>query len=91
MVGGAGVPNHSATGQFLVFSLAMSPFHEIFRLPLLRGFYSQNWVFVQKQASVSRSGEVGLSRPGEILGWETPHWAAQGKENKGVEEALLGQ
>ena len=57
MLGGASLPNHSATSRFLVFLLAMSPFHEIFRLPLSRGFYSQNWVFVQKQASVSPGRE----------------------------------
>ena len=57
MVGGAGFPYHSATGWVLVFSLAMSPFHKIFHLPLLRGFYPQNWVFVQKQVSVSPGRE----------------------------------
>ena len=30
MVGGAGDPNHSATGMVLVFSLEKSPFHKIF-------------------------------------------------------------
>ena len=34
MNGGTDDPNHCATGRFLVFLLAMSPFHEIFRLPL---------------------------------------------------------
>ena len=82
MVGGAGDPNHGAWGQVLVFSLEKSLFYEIFCLPLLRGFYSQNWLFEQKQASFfSRSGEVGLSRPGEILGRETPLWAAQEANN----------
>ena len=61
MVGGTGDSNHSATGRFLVFSLAMSPFHEFFRLPLLRGFYSQYWVFVQKEASVSPVRERWVS------------------------------
>ena len=64
MVGGAGDPN--AWGRLLVFSLQRSPFFEIFRPPLLGGFYSHNWLFVQKQASFfSWSGEAGLSRAGE--------------------------
>ena len=61
MVGYAGDPNHSATGRFLVFSLEKSPIFDIFCLPLLRGFYSQNRVFVQKQASVSDVRERSIS------------------------------
>ena len=79
MVGGAGDPNHSARGMVLVFSLEKSSFSEIFRLPLLPVFYSQNCIFVQKKTGLffSRSGEVGLSRTGEILGRETLVWVAQ--------------
>ena len=78
MVGGAGDPNHGATGRVLVFSLAMSLFHEIFLPPAFTGFLLPKLVFCPKTAlCVSRSGEVGLSRPGEILGRETPLWAAQ--------------
>ena len=72
MVGGAGLPNHSATGMVLVFSLKKSPFHEIFRLPLSRGFYSQNWVFVQKQASVSPGRERSVS-PARERFWAGRH------------------
>ena len=72
VVGGAGDANHSATGRFLVFLLAMSPFSEIFRLPLSRGFYSQNWVFVQKQASVSPGRERSVS-PSRERFWARRH------------------
>ena len=68
MVGGAGHPNDSATGRFLVFSLAMSLFHESFRLPLSRCFCSQNWVFLQKEASVSPVRERSVSPVGRDFG-----------------------
>ena len=61
MVGGTGDPNHSARGRVLVFSLEKSLLYEIFYLPLSRGFYSQNWVFVQKEASVSPVRERSVS------------------------------
>ena len=87
-VGGADDPNHSATSQFLVFSLEKSPFHEIFCFPLSRGFYPQNCV--QKTGlCVSRTGEVNLSRTGEILGRETPVWAAQVEASYCLSIALM--
>ena len=79
-VGGAGDPNHSAWGRFLVFSLAMSLFHEIFLSPAFAGFLRPKLGFRPKGGlCVSRSGELGLSQPGEILGRETPVWAAQAR------------
>ena len=78
VVGGASVPNHSAWGQVLVFSLKKSPFFEIFRLPLLRGVLLPKLGFRSKRGLfLSRSEEVDFSRPGEISGRETLFWAAQ--------------
>ena len=74
MVGGAGDPNGSAWGLFLVFLLEKSPFYEIFRLSLLRGFYSQNWIFAQKQASVSPGRERSVSPARERFGAGRHHF-----------------
>ena len=48
----------------------LSPAFMGFLLPKL-GFRPKTGIFF------SRSGEAGFSRPGEILGRETPLWAAQ--------------
>ena len=78
MVGGTGDPNHSAWGRvFGVFAQKVAIFRD-FWSPAFTGFLLPKLGFRPKTGlCVSRTGEVDLSRTGEILGRKTPVWAAQ--------------
>ena len=77
MVGGAGDPNHSAWGRVLEFLLKKLVLQD-FLSPAFTGVLLQKQLFCPKENYfISRPREVGFSRAGEILGRETPIWAAQ--------------